>query len=333
MAAAGGALRFDEFMRVALYGDSGFYSSGGAGRRRDFLTSPEVGPLFGTVLARWIEGEWRRLGEPEDFTVVECGAGPGTLARAVLAAAPRWRDRYLAVELSAVQRAQHPDGVVSTDVLPGGLGNGVVLANELLDNLPFRLAVFDGGWREVAVARHGSRFVEVTLPRDPAWTWLPEPAAHGSRLPIQDAAAAWVHAARRTISQGSVMAIDYCTSRTDQLLRMSWRDWLRTYRSHERGTHYLDAPGTQDITCQVCVDQLPAPDEVRDQAAFLAAWGIDELAEEGRRAWSEHAARPTLADVAMRSRVVEAEALCDPRGLGGFSVLRWTAAEMPHRAR
>ena len=51
--AAGGAVRFDAFMNMALYGPEGFYNVGGrAGRRGDFITSPEVGPLFGTELAR-----------------------------------------------------------------------------------------------------------------------------------------------------------------------------------------------------------------------------------------------------------------------------------------
>eukprot|EP01041_Mallomonas_annulata_P033993 gene33993-56692_t len=74
---AGGALRFDEFMSLALYGPNGFYTGEGrAGRRGDFLTSPEVGPLFGTVLAAWIEAEFDRLGRPDGFEVVEVGAGP-----------------------------------------------------------------------------------------------------------------------------------------------------------------------------------------------------------------------------------------------------------------
>ncbi len=151
-AAAGRPLRFDEFMRVALYGDHGFYTSGGqAGRRGDFLTAPEVGPLFGAVLARWIDAEHGRLGRPADFTVVEVGAGPGTLARAVLLAAPQWAGRYVAVEVSAAQRAKHPDGVTSLAEMPEDPFTGVVIANELLDNLPFRLAVYDGGWREAMV--------------------------------------------------------------------------------------------------------------------------------------------------------------------------------------
>src|SRR5258705_7675572 len=183
--AAGGALRFDEFMRLALYGDAGFYATGGqAGRRGDFITSPEVGPLFGAVLARWIDAEFQRLGEPADFAIVECGAGPGTLARSIFHAAPQWRGHYFAVEVSAAQRRDHPEGGASLASLPDGPLSGVVIANELLDNVPFRLAIFDGGWREVAVSiGRGSAFEEVTVGADPTWQWLPDAAPHGTRLP------------------------------------------------------------------------------------------------------------------------------------------------------
>ena len=105
---------FRRFLDVALYDvDHGFYRSGGqAGRRGDFLTSPEVGPLFGHVVARALDAEWDRLGHPDPFTVVDAGAGPGTLARAVLAARPRCAEamEYVAVESSAAQRESHPDG-------------------------------------------------------------------------------------------------------------------------------------------------------------------------------------------------------------------------------
>ena len=68
-AAAGGPLRVDEYLTVVLYGPHGFYTTAGhAGRRGDFITSAEVGPLFGAVLARWIDAEFVRQGEPAAST-------------------------------------------------------------------------------------------------------------------------------------------------------------------------------------------------------------------------------------------------------------------------
>ena len=315
-------------MHIALYGASGFYTSGGgAGRRGDFITSPEVGPLFGAVLARWIDSEWHRLGDPADFAIIECGAGPGTLARAVLAAAPRWSGHYVAVEVSAEQRARHPAGVRSVAEMPAGAHTGVVVANELLDNIPFRLAVFDGGWREAGVTlARGSDLVECTFPADPSWDWLPTGVAHGTRLPIQAEAASWVSGARRTLRQGTVIAFDYCTSTTAALVERPWREWLRTYRAHGRGRHYLADAGEQDVTAQVCVDQLPTPDAIELQASFLRRCGIDELVEHGRAAWAAAASRPDVHAITMRSRAREAEALTATDGLGAFHVLRWDAA-------
>lgn len=120
-----------------------------------------------------------------------------------------------------------------------------------------------------------------------------------------------------------MVAVDYVTPRTAELALSPWRNWLRTYRGHERGGHYLTAPGAQDVTTQVALDQLPEPDSFRTQAQFLQLWGIDELVDEGRRVWTEAAGAPTVAALTMRSRVREADALLDPDGLGGFSVLEW----------
>ena len=86
-----GPLPFDQYLELVLYDDEvGFYQQGGsAGRARgDFVTSPEVGPLFGQVVARALDGWWSELGRPDPFVVVDAGAGPGPLAVAVAAAEP-----------------------------------------------------------------------------------------------------------------------------------------------------------------------------------------------------------------------------------------------------
>lgn len=317
-------------MELALYGDHGFYSThGSAGRRGDFLTSPEVGPLFGAVIARALDSWWNELGRPKDFTVVEFGAGPGTLARSIAAAEPMCAQtwRYVAVETSAVQRERHPDWVESTESLPDGSFTGVVLANELLDNLPFDLLVFDREWREAWVAADGDRCTEVLHPVSGELPgFVPTTVRHGSRIPLQRAAGEWLATMIDRIERGYVVAIDYCWPLTAMAAAQPWRQWLRTYAGHERGAHYLAQPGMQDITTQVMIDQLSTvrePDNVRTQRQFLQLWGIDELVEEGKRAWEAAAARPDLAAMKMRSRVSEAEALLDPDGLGGFSVLTW----------
>lgn len=323
-AIAGGPLRFDEYLAIALYGDSGFYAAGGqAGRRGDFITSPEIGPLFGAVIARWIQAEYDRLGEPDEFVIVEAGAGPGTLARSVLHAAPQWTGRYVAVEVAAAQRNQHPPGVVSMSAMPVEPFTGVIVANELFDNLPFRLAVFDDGWREATVEVATDGTLSERLVRAPdEWNWLPTNAPHGARVPIHDAARAWLDHARASLT-GTVLMIDYCTARTAELALRPWREWLRTYRAQQRGAHYLRDAGEQDITTQVCLDQFPEPTTLRTQAQFLQRWGIDDLVDEGRAAWAAAAAAPDLTALRMRSRVREAESLLSVDGLGGFIVAEW----------
>ncbi len=325
-----GPLRYGELVDAALYDpEHGFYEAGGhAGRRGDFLTSPEVGPLFGTVVARALASWWEELGRPDPYVVVEVGAGPGTLARAVLAAADGpWRDalRYVTVERSAAQRARHPTEVEARSTLPDGPITGVVLANELLDNLPFDLVERRGDeWREVLVAvddtgalveRLGAVVDEPALPTAP----------DGARFPLQRAAQGFVREALGRLARGHLLIIDYAAPDAE-LVGRPWTHWVRTYRRHERGGHPLDAPGSQDITCEVALDPLrrvAPPAEVQTQREFLEAHGLGELVAEGRARWQAGAGVGDLAALKARSRIREADALCDPAGLGAFAVMRW----------
>ena len=330
IAAAGGAIPFSEYMRLALYGKGGFYSTGGrAGRRGgDFITSPEVGPLFGTVIARALDAWWKELGSPSRFDVVECGAGPGTLARSILAAQPECLGamHYVAVEISASQRALHPLGVESRETMPDGPITGVVLANELLDNLPFRLFVFDGSWMEAFVSQAtGGQFVEVLRTPDVVPSCLPQTAPLGSRAPIQDAAASWVRNSLSIIGHGRLLLFDYCSTSTAEISLTPWREWLRTYRDQGRGIHYLIDPGSQDITAQVMLDQLPAGFTASAQADFLTQWGINDLVSEGIEYWESMKHAPDVAAMKMRSRSSEAISLTNFFGLGAFEVCEYTA--------
>ena len=198
----------------------------------------------------------------------------------------------------------------------------MVLANELLDNLPFGLLErTTTGWSEVRVGVESGDLVEAIVPSAAAPAVV---ADVGYRIPVQRAAAAWLRDALDLAGPGGrVVALDYAST-TAEMAQRPWTEWVRTYRQHERGGPPLEALGTQDITCEVAVDQLGvAPALDRSQVDWLRAHGIDELVEEGRRIWKERAAIGDLAAVRARSRVTEAEALLDESGLGAFRVLEW----------
>ena len=326
--AAGGAISFEQYMGLALYGEGGFYQDGGkAGRRGDFITSPEVGPLFAAVIARYVDDCWNELGCPSSFDVVEVGAGPGTLARGIYDAQPNCMSalKYVAVEISEAQRALHPNFVESVEQFPDRTIQGVILANELLDNLPFKLFVYDGSWKEAFVALdNGGKFVEVLRNVDNIPEVLPLTAPLGSRAPIQTAASQWLLNVSQKLSSGRVLVFDYCSESTSEIAFTPWREWLRTYKGHERGVHYLVEPGSQDITTQVMIEQLMkvVPSlSVANQSEWLNSNGIGELVSEGMEYWEAHKSSPDIAAMKMRSRVNEAQALTSQDGLGAFSVL------------
>lgn len=355
-------MRFDHYVEAALYDpEGGFFSRGsGAGRAGgDFLTSPEVGPLFGALFARQLDLLWRSAGRPDDFHVVEVAAGRGALAIAVRAAEPECAVAltYHLVERSAELRERQgeylPLGRGSGQVEPAGgptfLSHAsldqvdgpvhVVFANELLDNIAFRVLERTAeGWSEVHVdVNHtpsgGLRLVELLVPAPSLTGWADSVApegAHGARIPYQQGAVDWLNDALSRLAnpEGRVVLVDYART-TAELAELDQNEWLRTYRDHGRGGEPLADPGRQDITTDVAWDQLVdglatgSLEANVSQSEWLRGLGVDELVEEGRRIWNESAGAPNLAAIKARSRISEADALCDESGLGGFRVLTW----------
>lgn len=366
-----GPIRFDRFMEAALYDpDGGFFTTAGQGAGRaegDFITSPEVGSLFGALVARSLDQWWEELGHPDPYVVVDAGAGRGRLARDVLRAETECSPalRYVLVERSpALRRLQHeglplepPEDVLGpavklgdddddpepvpgtgpivtqTEELPALGFTGVIVANELLDNLPFRIAErHAAGWSEVRVGIADEGFGEVLVPADDqlagdADELLPD-AAEGVRLPVQSGVAAWLDECARSLEHGYVAVLDYADEAAGLVAR-GQDSWLRTYRGHRRGLSPLDGPGSQDITADVVLDTLRSAarhegfEVVAEltQAEWLDRLGVDDLVAEGRAVWEERAAIGDLEALKGRSRINEAEVLLHPAGLGAHKVV------------
>ncbi|MGH9042784.1 MAG: SAM-dependent methyltransferase [Acidimicrobiia bacterium] len=362
-----GPLSFDAWMEAALYDpEGGFFSAGGGAGRAgsDFITSPEVGGLFGTLVARFLDDQWDRLGAHDPYLVVEAGAGRGRLARAVLNAAPRCSPalRYVLVERSAALRrlqsdelalepaaialgpavAPEPDeapepvaglGPLATSLphLPAMPFAGVVVANELLDNLPFRIVErAAGSWLEIRVGEGGR---EVAVAADEALSAEADALVaalevpDGTRLPIQSAMREWLAETASVLRRGTVAVIDYAAS-AGELVARGQDGWLRTYRAQHRGGSPLEAAGTQDITADVCLEALRrsaaraglAIVQETSQADWLRSLGVGSLVEEARAAWSARTIND-LDALKARSLVQEADALTDPDGLGAHTVV------------
>jgi SAM-dependent MidA family methyltransferase len=358
-----GPVPFGEYVDAALYGPEGFYTrGGGAGRRRDFVTSPETGALFGAVIARALDTWWQELGEPDPFVVVEPGAGPGALVATVLAALPecskalRWllversramRDLQTNRKLPLVEASQVMGAVAANRVddelvternqgplvaqlqdMPIGSQVHIVLGNELLDNIAFDVMTFDGErWCEVRIGVDDERFVEVLVPADQQLQhkcerYLTNPKPN-VRIPIQQRAQRWLSEALAAVEMGRVVLIDYGTKTTAELANRDTQ-WMRVYRDHNRLTDPLAFPGECDITTDIAVDQLAviATPTVATQTEFLRNHGIDAVVD------TALAKLPTtepdsLAAAKLTSFVTERKLLLDPNGLGSFLVMEW----------
>lgn len=334
-----GPIPFDEFMDLALYHPDGFF--GGLALRSvktgDFLTSPEVSRLFGATLARYVRQEQDRIGNP--FILVEAGAGSGSLLRPLLEETPL--DAW-AVERAPTARAELASVlpgnrvVSSLDQLPRDL-RGVVIANELLDNLPMALAQKTRqGWRERWVGREGQSLAFVdSKPRPSVLDWLGKHAgevAVGDWVEVQLEAQQWLVEALGALASGSVLLFDYGDTKEGLLPRRS-PGTLRTYRAHHLGPHPLDEPGETDITADVNFSALVATARswgvaevsLHRQDDFLSQLGLrDRLAELRHLELSLASSDDSAERLRVRSLKTEAETLLHPRGLGDFRVLRVT---------
>lgn len=346
------AVRFDAYMDEALYGAEGFYVRGGhpSSQGGDFATSVELGSLFARCVAAYLDRTWREMGQPDPFVVIEGGAGRGTLCRDVLSLVESCGValRYVLVERVETQRnealariAETLDddavGVTAVAGLPAGSFTGVVLANELLDNLPIRLLQRSvDGWQEVHVtgrAETGGSSASAAAvtellqpaPADAAAmaAALAPDAMAGTRVPLQLRSAVWVRRAQRLLDRGRVLMIDYGVPTTAELAARPLGEWLRTYRSQRRAQGPLAAPGSADITCEVAFDQLPAGAKLAAQADWLAQHGIESMTAEARTIWDQTRVNPTSQTLAARALLDEEAALVDPSGFGAFWVAEW----------
>lgn len=333
--ARSGPIPFERFMHLALYGDGGFFSSSTLRSQRggDFLTSPEVSPMFGETLANFVRSERDRIGEP--FRLVEVAGGSGSLLRPLLEAVDveTWAVEVSPAAVGALAEVVGADRIVgSIDEIPGDL-HGVVIANELLDNLPMAIAqLTEDGWRERWVGLDGSSLTFVDAePREPVLAWLDRfagPVGVGGWVEVQLEACAWVAAALERMQAGSVVLFDYGDT-TENLAPRRQDGTLRTYRSHHLGPHPLDEPGATDITADVNFTAIEAAAresgaevELWRQDDFLVSLGLRDRISTMRHEELELArSGDEMARLKIRTHRTEAETLLHPRGLGDFRVV------------
>lgn len=307
IAAAGGAITFAEYMELALYAPGlGYYSAGAQkfGAAGDFVTAPEISPLFGHCVARQSAQVLRVLGGGD---LMEVGAGSGAMAADVLSDLDKLAclpEHYFILERSADLRARQRtlleervpklvERVVWIDRLPAEPMRGVVLANELLDALPVHVfTLTETEPHELFVAERAGKFA-----------WQAKPPSHvdvrkridGVRhaeggLPagyvseINLAAEAWVRSVGEALSAGMVLIIDYGFPRSEYYHPQRVSGTLMCHYRHHAHDDPFIWPGLQDITAHV---DFTAVAEAADaaglqvagyttQGAFLLACGITE---------------------------------------------------------
>lgn len=309
IAAEGGWLPFSRFMREALYAPGlGYYVAGrqpfGAGG--DFVTAPELSPLFARCLARQVAEVLQRAGGGD---IVEFGAGSGLLAAELLEALARLDAlprRYRIVEISAPLRAMQreridrlrPDAVRVDwlDEAPADAWQGVAIANEFLDALPvdrFRIAA--AGIETIGVVAEDEDFAWRARPADAALSAvigtlsarLPEKLPAGYVSEWCPTLPAWLSRATGQLSCGALLIADYGLPRAQYYHASRDGGFLCGFHRHRRVDDALVRPGLQDLTAWVDFSAVAQAAQsagleiagFTTQAHFLASLGIErELA-------------------------------------------------------
>lgn len=309
IAAGGGWLPFSQFMDAALYAPGlGYYMAGQArfGAGGDFVTAPEISPLFARCLATQVAEIMKRAGGRD---LVEYGAGSGALATGLLqalAAAGALPGRYRIVEISAPLRALQRERIARIPGLlervewldgpPATSWQGVAIANEVLDAMPVdRFCASRGGCEAIGVVAAGNGFAWQSRPADAALAdsvvrinaSLPDPLPDRYVSELRPMMPAWIRAATATLEKGALLLCDYGLPRLHYYHVSRDGGSLCAFYRHRRVEDVFARVGMQDLTAWV---DFTAVAEAADaaglklagfttQAHFLASLGIDrELA-------------------------------------------------------
>jgi SAM-dependent MidA family methyltransferase len=264
----GGWLPFDRFMALALYAPGlGYYAKSdrqfGAMPQSgsDFVTAPELSPLFGQTLARQVA---QVLDAAQADTVFEFGAGSGALAEQVLTALGSRVQRYNIVDVSGAlrQRQQQrlaPFGacVQWLDQWPDVM-HGVVLGNEVLDAMPVQLLHWDGqAWFERGVADNGGQLCwadRLTDLRPPVSDSQAHYNAHfsaGTTVEIHPQAEAFMRSLADRLQRGAAFFIDYGFPEVEYYHPQRTGGTLMCHQGHLSDTNPLVDVGDKDITAHV----------------------------------------------------------------------------------
>ena len=261
IAQAGGWLPFDRFMALALYEPGlGYYAN--ASRKfgampqsgSDFVTAPELSPLFGRALAVQVAQGLQAAGSG---AVMEFGAGSGALAEAVLDALGDAVTQYAIVDLSGTLRerqqarlARFGNRVQWLNALPERF-EGVVLGNEVLDAMPVQLLHFDGAaWFERGVVVNGSALVFADRPtalRPP----MDSPFVPGTTTEIHPQAEAFITTLAGVLQRGLALFIDYGFPEAEYYLPQRHGGTLMCHHAHRADGDALAHVGLKDITAHV----------------------------------------------------------------------------------